>query len=159
MKVDCIVDGRTLSLSLNSNKPLSLILQENLESNTANAHCRGKMCGLCAVMIDGKAVLSCMVPAFEIRGKEITTFDSFKKTKEMKDIEKAFDIIGAEPCPECYSSRVIIMESLISRNETRPEEIIKELGIIKCSCLDAESEVKIVQKAIEFRRKRRVRRA
>ncbi len=159
MKVDCIVDGRTLSLSLNSDKPLSLILQENLESNTANAHCRGRMCGLCAVMVDGQAMLSCMVPAFEIRGREITTFDSFQKTKEMKDIERAFDIVGAEPCPECYSSRSIIIESLVSRNETRPDEIIKELGIVKCSCIDSESEVKVVLKAIELRRKRRVRRA
>lgn len=155
MKVDCIVDGRTLTLSLNSDKPLSLILQENLESNTANAHCRGKMCGLCAVMVNGKAVLSCMVPAFEIRGKEITTFDSFQKTKEMKDIEKAYDFVGAEPCPECYSSRSIIIESLVSKNETRAEEIIRELSAIKCNCMDTESQVRIVLKAIELRRKRK----
>ena len=159
MKVDCIVDGKTLSLTLNSDKPLSLILQENLESNTANSHCRGRMCGLCAVIIDGKAALSCMVPAFEIRGKEITTFDSFQKTKEMKDIEKAYDAIGAEPCPECYSSRSIIIESLVSNEETRRDRIAEELGIVKCSCIDLESEIRIIQKAIELRRSKRVRRS
>lgn len=70
MKIDCIVDGKTLTLSLNSNKPLSLILQENLDIQSVTSHCRGKMCGLCAVLIDGKAELSCMVPAFELRGKK-----------------------------------------------------------------------------------------
>lgn len=159
MKVDCIIDEKTLSLTLNSDKPLSLILQENLESNTANAHCRGRMCGLCAVMVDGKAVLSCMVPAFEIRGKEITTFDGFQKTKEMRDIERAYDAVGASPCPECYSSRSIIIESLVSKEETRRDVIKAELGVVKCSCIDIESEIKIVQKAIEIRRGKRVRRS
>ena len=67
MKIDCNIDGKTLTLSLNSNKPLSLILQENLDNQSNTAHCKGRMCGLCAVLVDGKAELSCMVPAFELK--------------------------------------------------------------------------------------------
>ena len=84
MKIDCTIDGKTLTLSLNSDKPLSLILRENMGDEGYVNHCSGRMCGLCAVLVDGKAVLSCMVPAFEIRGKTVTTFESFRRSKEMK---------------------------------------------------------------------------
>ncbi len=159
MKIDCSIDGKTLTLSLNSNKPLSLILSENIGDGAAVNHCRGDMCGLCAVLVNGKPMLSCMVPAFEIRGKEIITFESFQKTRAMKDIEKAYELVGAAPCRECYASRTMIFESLISDGVSEPEEIIKELSIVRCPCMDTEDEVNIVLKAIDIRRKRRVRRS
>ena len=86
MKIDCTIDGKTLTLSLNSDKPLSLILRENMGNEETVNHCNGMMCGLCTVLVDGKAVLSCMVPAFEIRGKSVITFDSFRRSRVMKDI-------------------------------------------------------------------------
>lgn len=159
MKIECTIDGKMLTLSLNSNKPLSLVLQENLEYTTVNAHCRGKTCGLCAVLINGKATLSCLVPAFEIQGKTITTFDSFQKDKAMKDIEKAYESIGIKPCEDCYASRSILFESLISDGISRPDEIVREMSVLKCSCMDPSDEIKVVLKAIDIRRKRRVRRS
>ena len=159
MKIDCSIDGRTLTLSLNSNKPLSLILSENIGDGSAVNHCKGQMCGLCAVLVDGKPMLSCMVPAFEIRGKEIITFEGFQTTRGMKDIEKAYEMVGAAPCPDCYESKTMIFESLISDGVSEPDEILKELSIIRCHCLDPEDAVKIVLKGIDIRRKRRVRRS
>lgn len=159
MKIDCIVDGKTLTLSLNSNKPLSLILQENLDIQSVTSHCRGKMCGLCAVLIDGKAELSCMVPAFELRGKEITTFDQFQKTRNIKDISKAYELLSIEPCSDCYASRSIIFESILNSGETRPDEIKRLLSAVHCSCMESDDEVSIVMKAMEIRRKRNVRRS
>ena len=84
MKIDCTIDGKTLTLSLNSDKPLSLILRDNTGDNDTVNHCNGAMCGLCTVLVDGKVMLSCMVPAFEIRGKNVTTFESFRKSKKEK---------------------------------------------------------------------------
>ena len=159
MKIDCTVDGKTLTLSLNSNKPLSLILQENLDIQSVTSHCRGKMCGLCAVLIDGKAQLSCLVPAFEIRNREIVTFDQFQKTKSMKDIVKAYETVGVEPCQDCYASRTILFESIISSGETRPDEIKRLLSAVHCSCMETDDEVNIINKAVEIRRKRNVRRS
>ena len=159
MKIDCTIDGKTLTLSLNSDKPLSLILRENMGDDGAVNHCNGEMCGLCTVLVDGKAMLSCMVPAFEIRGKEIITFEGFQKTRGMKDIEKAYETVGAAPCPDCYESRTMIFESLISDGISDADEILKELSIIRCNCLDPEDAVNIVMKGIDIRRKRRVRRS
>ncbi len=159
MKIDCTIDGKALTLSLNSNKPLSLILEENLDIESISSHCRGKMCGLCAVLIDGKAELSCMVPAFEIRNKTIVTFDQYQKSREMRDILRAYEAVGAEPCRDCYASRSIIYESIISSGETKPDEIKRILSAVRCYCMESDDEVRIIMKATEIRRKRNVRRS
>ena len=39
MKIDCTIDGKALSLSINSNKPLSLILEEDIQNSSLNSHC------------------------------------------------------------------------------------------------------------------------
>ena len=159
MKIECLIDGKTLSLSLNSNKPLSLILNEELETDSVNPHCRGNMCGLCTVLLNGKAVLSCMVPAFELQGKEITTFEAYSKTRNIKDIERAYEAIGIVPCKECYASHALLIESLVAQGETRRDAIPREMSILSCTCVDPEDNVAIVTKAVEIRRKRRVRRS
>ena len=143
MKVDCTIDGKTLSLSLNSDKPLSLIINENLGAGSGTYHCNG---------------ISCLVPAFELRGKEVQTFDGFRRTKAFKDLEKAYDAVGAYPCSDCYEARSIIFHSLIADDVTDRSEILKELSVIKCSCMDPDDQVAIVKQGMAIRSGKRVRR-
>ena len=100
-----------------------------------------------------------MIPAFEIRGKSIITFEGYAKTKNAKDIEKAYDLTHLKPCPSCYNSRTLIIESLLSNNLTAKEDIIREMEMLKCHCLEFNDMVRIVQAASEIRRKRHARRA
>ena len=158
MKIDCTIDGKTLTLSLDSVKPLSLILRENIGIDDMN-HCNGRGCGLCTVLLDGRAVLACLVPAFELNGKEVITFDAFQRTKGMKDIEKAYETVGASPCTDCYGSRSLLFESLIAEGTTDRSEILKQLSLVRCHCMTPDDQVEIVLKAIEIRRKRNVRRS
>lgn len=159
MTVSCTIDGTILTLSLNSNKPLSLILMENLSNPTIKARCEGRQCGGCIVLMDGKAVPSCMVPAFEIRDKVITTFSSFKLTNECKDIEKAYSAIGYKPCENCYNSKTFVIESIISRyvkNDLvlNKMDILQEYNMIKCRCLDLNDFIRIVEEALTIRKRR-----
>lgn len=173
MKIECKIDGKMLSFSLNSNKPLSLVLQENCDYSSVNAHCRGKNCGLCLVLINNTPVLSCMVPAFEIHGKTITTIESFQKSKELaknlRDIEKAYDDLGIRPCEDCYASRTILFDYLvdiiIAKNNEQPsfdngaepfnvESLLKEMSIIKCTCMDVQDVKHILNKTRIIREKR-----
>ena len=86
MKIDCTIDGKALSLSINSNKPLSLILEEDIQNTSISSHCSGRMCGLCVVLMDGKAVLSCLVPAFEIEHSPvIMCFPLAKLSEDVPD--------------------------------------------------------------------------
>lgn len=164
MKIECIVDGKTLSLSLSSDKPLSLILSENLNNTSISAMCHGAHCGNCIVLMNGKAVLSCLVPAFRARGASIITFESFSKSRDYRDIEKAYQSTGFRPCPNCLASRTMLIENILRRyenNDQEPdiEEILQENATIKCNCLDQSSIIAIVRESLSYRRKRNVRRA
>ena len=157
MKVDCTIDGKTLTLTLNSNKPLSKILRENIGNDTVNT-CT-ECCGRCIVLMDDEPVLSCLVPAFELNGKNITTFENFQRTRQMKDIEKAYEAAGVHPCCDCYPSRSLLIESLVNEGVEDRDVLKRELSIVKCSCMDVDDQISVVHKAIEMRRNRRVRRS
>ena len=127
MKIDCTIDGKTLTLSLNSNKPLSLILRENIGIDNIN-HCTGKMCGLCTVLLDGKAVLSCLVPAFELNGKEVIA-DEVNFDLSRDDVERANRLHRLYQAIERLSEQSRKVVKLICLNNYSYADAASELGV------------------------------
>lgn len=189
MRLEFRVDGKTVMLDVNSNKPLSAILTEDLESEAVLARCGKGICGNCVVLMgeEHKAVLACLIPAFRVRDKEIQTFDSFRKTRNYRDIEKAYLDTNSRPCPKCYASKTLLIESVLQelegvrphignewagehlvgaarRAKARDEQaereatILQELSLNRCNCLDSSAILEIVEAAAQSRRKRGVRR-
>ncbi len=182
MKIECTIDGKALSLSVNSNKPLSLILIEDVGSRSLLCHCKGEACGNCIVLLNDEAALSCTVPAFRLRDATVNTFESYQKTRLCRDIERAYQRNGNTPCPNCYASKTLIIESILQtltnvrsnrmdnpmisrpRNPSSVEDsldeqaIIQELSLNTCQCMHMSELVQIVETALSFRRRKRVRR-
>ena len=115
MRLNCNINGSQYSLVVNSDKPLSLILKEQIITFGENSQCLGASCGNCIVLINGNAALSCLVPAFKINGASILTFEGFQKTRFCHDIERAYSDVGNQPCPQCYASKTIIIESILNK--------------------------------------------
>lgn len=164
MKIECSIDGKGLSLSMNSNKPLLDILSENIDNDSIRVKCHGMHCGNCIVLLDNEAVLSCLVPAFEIRGKNIVTFDYFSKSRNFRDIERAYNSTGIIPCDYCYNSKTLLIESIVNRyvtSNTLPEnsDLIPEMNIIKCNCMDIDAFKEIIHTTISYRKRRNVRKS
>ena len=115
MRLNCNINGSQYSLVVNSDKPLSEILKEQIITFADNSQCLGASCGNCIVLINGNAALSCLLPAFKINGSSILTFEGFQKTRFCHDIERAYAEIGNQPCPQCYPSKTIIIESILNK--------------------------------------------
>ena len=115
MRLNCNINGSQYSLVVNSDKPLSEILKEQIITFADNSQCQGASCGNCIVLINGNAALSCLLPAFKINGSGILTFEGFQKTRFCHDIERAYAEIGNQPCPQCYPSKTIIIESILNK--------------------------------------------
>ncbi|WP_320130487.1 2Fe-2S iron-sulfur cluster-binding protein [uncultured Sphaerochaeta sp.] len=182
MKIECSIDGKALSLSVNSNKPLSLILTEDVGNRSLVSYCQGNGCGNCIVLLNEEAVLSCMIPAFRLKDSTIRTFDSFQKTRQYRDIERAYRATGNNPCPNCYASKTLIIESILQdltnshpgklgstltgriqvpqdNDEIIDEKnIVQELSLNTCTCMDMSEMLQIVEIALGYRRRKRVRR-
>ena len=115
MRLNCNINGSQYSLVVNSDKPLSEILKEQIITFADNSQCQGATCGNCIVLINGNAALSCLLPAFKINGSSILTFEGFQKTRFCHDIERAYAESGNQPCPQCYPSKTIIIESILNK--------------------------------------------
>lgn len=115
MKLNCNINGTSVSLIVNSDKPLSFILRDLIASFADNSQCFGASCGNCIVLLNGTATLSCLIPAFRLNGSSIMTFEGFRKTRSFHDIERAYSDVGNQPCPQCYASKTLLIESLLLR--------------------------------------------
>jgi aerobic-type carbon monoxide dehydrogenase small subunit (CoxS/CutS family) len=170
---------------VNSDKPLIQILIDDIEVESMMSICKGAFCGNCIVMIDGQAALSCLIPAFKMNGATIQTFESFRKTRAFRDIDRAYNEVGCTPCRQCYASKTMIIESIIQtiekqqsllsnpvernrlRRSSEIEEIqaeqdqfaIRELSLNSCTCTEDSELVKVVKACLEYRRRRNVRRS
>ncbi len=184
MKINCSIDGKKYSLSVNSDKPLLQILLDEVETESMMSKCTGAYCGNCIVMVNSQAALSCLVPAFRIQNADIQTFDSFKKTRMYRDIDRGYREVGCIPCQQCYASKTLIIESIlqtlekklysmnpIDQNKLRRESeiekskaeqnrfIIQELSLNSCACTESNELVKVIETCLEYRRRRNVRRS
>lgn len=169
MKIECTIDNKAVSLSVNSNKPLNLILLDEIDPPLMSARCRDGFCGNCIVLFNDEAVLSCLIPAFRLKGARITTFEGYRKSRFWHDLERAYEDTGSHPCPHCYASKTLILESLLQtivkseygqKSDEEPDEstIVSEILLNQCPCLDAHEVIDIFKAAAAYRRRRRVRR-
>lgn len=158
MRINCNIDGQTFSFVLNADKPLNKVLQESVPSFSVRNKCLGASCGNCIVLLNGSCVLSCLVPAYKLNGANIETFESFRKTKDFHDIEKAFADTGDYPCSQCYASKVLLIESILQRRAKRLDAsrayIAQEININNCRCIEANQLEKIINLAYDYRSKR-----
>lgn len=169
MKIETTIDGKRTTLNVNSNKPLNLILMEEVAIASFNSTCGKSSCGNCVVMVDDEAVLSCLTPAFKLINAQIVTFEGFRKSRFWHDIERAYEDTQIRPCPHCYQAKSLIFESLLrfptqlltteeAQGHLEDETVINELSLNSCYCLDPQDIVAIYRAALEYRRRRRVRR-
>lgn len=175
MKLNCTIDGKKFSINCSSDKPLSKILSENIESFPANYQCHGAKCGNCLVLLNNNCVLACMIPAFKANGASILTYDGFSKTRFCHDVERAYLDSGNKPCEQCYASKTILIASLVEmidrqkqtnhilknvnqqsqKNDFDSEFIAKEMDLNSCKCMGINQIEKIIKLAIQYRSKRR----
>ena len=96
MTVSFILNGEDVSANVRSIDRLSDVLREAFGLLGLHSDCRCGRCGRCFVLLDGRLVPSCIVPAFSVRGKEVVTIEGFAQTEEYRDVAEGFKAAGVE---------------------------------------------------------------
>jgi len=110
--------------------------------------CDSGECGSCTVMINGKAVLSCLIPAFYVNGKEILTIEGVGNVSDPHPIQKAFVEAGAVQCGFCIPGMIITTKFLLDRIKDPDEKTIKHyLDGNLCRCTGYVKQIKAVKLA------------
>ncbi|WP_331376345.1 (2Fe-2S)-binding protein [Sinorhizobium chiapasense] len=135
MAILLTVNGRPHEVDVDPATPLLYVLRDELALNGAKYGCGLGQCGSCTVVVDGEAVLSCMVPVMLLKGREITTVEGLGTIDEPGPLQQAFIEVQAAQCGYCIPGMMMSAHALLRRN-ARPSdaEIREALATNLCRC-------------------------
>ncbi len=117
---------------------LSFTLRETLGLTGTKVSCDGGACGGCTVIMDGKAVLSCMLLTVELDGAHVTTIEGLRdpKTGVLDPLQQAFIDHTAFQCGFCTPGMIMSAKALLGENPSPTESEVKEaLSGNFCRCI------------------------
>jgi len=144
------VNGRQHKLLLEPNITLLHALREHMGYIDVKNGCEKGDCGACAVMLNGKAVNSCLVLAWQADGAEIITNAGLGNLEHPHPIQEAFADTGAVQCGYCTPGLVVAAKALLDQNPHPTEVEIRE-GISGnlCRCTGYGQIIQAIQLAAE----------
>jgi len=148
------VNGEDYEIFTEPWKTLVKVLRDELGLTGTKEGCNTGNCGACTVLIDGKAVKSCMVLARQAEGKDILTIEGLSKNGELHPLQQAFIDYFAVQCGFCTPGMILRAKALLDENPNPTEEEVK-LGLAGnfCRCTGYVKIVEAVLAAAEMVRK------
>ncbi len=129
------LNEKSVSLTADGERKLLWVLRTDLGLTGTKYGCGKALCGACTVIIDGRAVRSCIVPVRSIKGKNVLTIEGLAKNGKLHPIQEAFVKHDALQCGFCTPGMILNAYSLLLRNP-RPTkaEIIRGMENNLCRC-------------------------
>ncbi|MEA2104964.1 MAG: (2Fe-2S)-binding protein [Candidatus Cloacimonadota bacterium] len=116
------LNGKKVKKSVSPNKRLLDVIREDFGLTGTKEGCGVGECGACTVIVDGKAICSCMMLAGQVQGKEVITIEGVEKNGELSSLQKNFIKHGAIQCGFCTPGMIMSATALLQK-KTNPTEI------------------------------------
>jgi nicotinate dehydrogenase subunit A len=130
-----LVNGQRHVLQLDPSAPLLLVLRNDLELNGPKYGCGLGECGACAVLLDGKAVRSCVLPVSRAEERQVTTLEGLGTIEAPHSVQAAFIAEQGAQCGYCLNGMIMTTVALLERNPSPSEAQIREaLAYNLCRC-------------------------
>ena len=120
------LNGEETDVSFAPYKTLLEVLREDLGHTGTKHGCELGECGACAVLVDGKAVLSCLVLALECGGKRVLTVEGLGADGKLHPLQDAFADLGAAQCGYCTPAILVTAKALLEENPRPSRDQIRE---------------------------------
>jgi carbon-monoxide dehydrogenase small subunit len=148
------VNGVIYEEEIDHRRTLLEVLRENFGLLGTHKGCDEGQCGACTVLIDGKAVNSCLILAASVQGKKITTIEGLAQGEKLHPIQEAFVETGAIQCGFCTPGMIMITKAFLDKNPNPTEEEAKRaISGNLCRCTGYFQIIDAVMKAAEKMRK------
>jgi carbon-monoxide dehydrogenase small subunit len=119
------VNGEHYEVAVKPNRTLLEVLREDLGLTGTKVGCNQGDCGSCTVLLDGKAVCSCLTLAVEAQGKEIITIEGLASNGQLHPIQQAFIDYFAVQCGYCTPGMIMSAKALLDENPDPTEDEVR----------------------------------
>jgi aerobic-type carbon monoxide dehydrogenase small subunit (CoxS/CutS family) len=142
------VNGAPVEVEADVATPLLVVLREHLGLTGAKPGCGEGECGACTVLVDDKAVRSCVTEAGQAAGKEVLTIEGLEVDGRLHPLQQAFLDNGAFQCGYCTPGMIMSALALLNAcPDPREEEITEAMQGNICRCGTYHRIVRAIQQA------------
>jgi len=143
------LNGEEVDVAFASYKTLLEVLREDLGHTGTKHGCELGECGACAVLLDGKPVLSCLELALECDGRSVVTVEGLTENGELHALQEAFADLGAAQCGYCTPAILVTAKALLEENHHPSRAEIREaLSGNLCRCTGYQQIFEAVEAAV-----------
>jgi aerobic-type carbon monoxide dehydrogenase small subunit (CoxS/CutS family) len=129
------LNGKSVSVTTDGQRALLWVLRTDLGLTGTKFGCGQSICGACTVLVDNKAVRSCVYPVINVEGREVTTIEGLSKNGKLHPIQDAFVKHDALQCGFCTPGMILNAYSLLYENpQPTRQEIINGMDRNFCRC-------------------------
>jgi aerobic-type carbon monoxide dehydrogenase small subunit (CoxS/CutS family) len=130
------VNGEETEVAFAPHKTLLEVLREDMNLTGTKHGCELGECGTCAVLVDGRSVLSCLMLGLEAAGRRVETIEGMADESGLHPLQEAFADTGAAQCGYCTPGFILVAKELLAQNSAPTREQIKEAlagNICRCT--------------------------
>ncbi len=145
------VNGQSRTLTTDPQRPLLDVLREDLQLTGTKYGCGEGQCRACTVLIDGKAVASCVTPVSKTDKQEILTIEGLAKGDQLHPVQEAFLAEGASQCGYCTPGMILEVVALLKENPSATEpQLTSGMQRHLCRCCNYSKIVKAIRRAAQL---------
>lgn len=134
-QIEFTLNGEPAEVAFAPHKTLLEVLREDLALMGTKHGCELGECGTCSVLVDGRAVLSCLVLGLDMEGRQVETIEGMAEGGRLHPLQETFADLGAAQCGYCTPGFLLVAKELLEANSSPTREEIKDaLSGNLCRC-------------------------
>ena len=154
------LNGNWREIETRPDRILLDLLREDLGLTGTKKGCDEGECGACTVIMNGKAVVSCLIPALKAHGAEILTVEGMAQAGQLHPLQQAFWEEGAVQCGYCTPGMLLSAKALLDENpEPEVQDVKTAISGNLCRCTGYSKIIRAIQTASQKMAKKNGRRS
>ncbi len=142
------VNGQTRTLTTDPQRPLLDVLREDLQLTGTKYGCGEGQCRACTVLLNGKAVASCVTPVSKADKQELLTIEGLAQGDQLHPVQQAFLTEGASQCGYCTPGMILGVVALLKENPAANQsQLTAGMQRHLCRCCNYPKIVKAIRRA------------
>lgn len=133
--IELVLNGTLVRAAVEPHETLLGVLRQRLAATEVKSGCERGDCGACAVLLDGRAINSCLALAVQADGRQVTTVRGLGTPERPHPLQAAFVELGAAQCGICIPGMLVTLHAFLREHPRASRQEIREaIGGNLCRC-------------------------